>query len=165
MNLNIIKIIIFGLLMFGCVSLGIAQQESATLLNSQDLELFQEIKTKHALGDAQAYQVLGMAYLKQGFSEKASFCFEKAVQLDQKLYLSWYHLGLIHMDNPEPYFTKAIETNPDFALSYYWLAMYLKQCDRNAEAASYFRKYLETVDRGNLQEHGRIEVAEKELEF
>ena len=117
MNLNIKIFIILGLLMAKCVSLSAAEKDDSAGWNSQDSELFQEIKTKHKLDDAQTYQVLGMAYLEQDFWEKASFCFERAVQLNSRLYLCWYHLGLIHMDNPEQYFKKAIEINSKFALS------------------------------------------------
>jgi len=126
--------------------------------------LFQEIKTKHKLDDAQTYEVLGMAFLKQDFGEKAIICFERAVQLNPTLYLSWYYLGLINIDNPERFFNKAIEANPKFALSYYWLAIYYQQNNKQFESVKFFEKYLQVVDKNDPQEKQRIKVAEEAVE-
>ena len=129
--------------------------------NKQDSQLFEEVKKEHSLDDASAYQVLGLTFLKQEFLDKASICFERAVQIDQRLFLSWYHLGLINMDSPEAYFKKAIEANPKFPLSYYWLAMYYQQNGKQPESVRFFEKYLQVVDKSDPQEKQRIKVAEE----
>ena len=129
----------------------------------QDMQLFEDTKKEHNMDDAETYQVLGVAFLQQRYTDKATICFERAVQLDSELYFSWYHLGLLNMDAPESYFKKAIEIDPGFYLSYYWLASYYKQSDKKQEAQRYFKLYLETVDRNDSEEQGRIKVAEDAL--
>lgn len=154
-------LIILMALQFIMVDTGLCEGQNA--LNNQDMQLFEELKTDHNLDDAQTYQLMGMAFLKNDFFEKASACFEKAVELNNNLYLSWYHLGLINMDNPELYFKKAIDANPQFPLSHYWLGMYYKHNERKPETIECFKKYLEVVDRNDSNEEARIVVAEQEI--
>lgn len=135
-------------------------QNSFAEWDSQDIQLFEDTKKEHNMGDAETYQLLGSAFLLNHYIDKATICFKRAVRLDPKLYFSWYNLGLLNMDNPERYFKKAIEIDPRFYLSYYWLASYYKNCDKKQEARKYFKLYLETVDKDEPEEQGRIKVAE-----
>jgi len=148
------------LIVVQCMSLYAEEGIISVNWDKQDSQLFEELKKEHKLEDAQAYELLGRAYLHQDFWEKASICFERAAQLNPKLYLSWYNLGLINIDNPELFFKKAIEANPKFAPPYYWLAMYYKQCGKEVESIEYFDRYLKVVDRNDPQEKSRIKVAE-----
>lgn len=133
-------------------------------LNDQDMRLFEEIKQEHGLEKAQAYQLLGRAFLNNGFTEKASTCFKRAVELDESLFLSWYHLGIMNMDNPEYYFKKAIEANSEFPTSYYWLGMHYERCSKKTESMECFKKYLELVNRDDPMEEDRIKTAGKIVE-
>jgi tetratricopeptide (TPR) repeat protein len=156
MRCILISILVFGL----CINVYAENNNWDTI----DNRLFIELKAQYKLTDAQTYELIGRTHLQEDRWERAEVYFKKAVKLNSGLYISWYHLGLIHLDNPEIYFRKAIEANPDFALPYYWLAMCLKQYDKKTEAITYFKKYLKTVDKSDPQEHERIKVAESEIE-
>jgi tetratricopeptide (TPR) repeat protein len=156
----LISMLVFGL----CINVYAEEKNEAANWDTIDNRLFIELKAQHKLTDAQTYELMGRTHLQEDRWERAEVYFKKAVKLDAGLYFSWYHIGLIHADNPKQYFSKAIEANPNFALPYYWLGMYYKQCDKKTEAVTYFKKYLERVDRDDPQEHGRIKVAENEIE-
>jgi len=126
-----------------------------------EYRLFKELKEQGGKSDAEIHQAIGYALLKTDNQwQRATLHFKKALALDPTLYFSWYNLGLINMDNPDFFFRKAIETNPKFSPSYYWLAMYYKQCGKEVESIEYFDRYLKVVDRNDPQEKGRIKVAE-----
>jgi len=72
----------------------------------------------------------------------------------------WLDLGLHNMENPEPFFKKAIEVCSGCALPYYWLARYYGNSGREAEAVDMFKTYLIVVDRDDPQETARIKAAE-----
>jgi len=78
----------------------------------------------------------------------------------QMLCQYWFDLGLHNMENPEPFFEKAIEVCPDCALPYYWLARYYGNSEKETEAVDMFKTYLKVVDRDDPQETARIEAAE-----
>lgn len=124
-----------------------------------EFRLFQDLKAEYKLTDAQTYELLGRTYLHQDKWEKAVIFFDKAVQLNPKLYLSWYNLGLINMDNSEFFFKKAIEANSKFAPSYYWLALYYHKHGRAAESVEHFEGYLKVVDKNEPIEKDRIKAA------
>ncbi len=131
--------------------------------NSQDRldqRLFRELKAEHKLTDAQTYELLGLTYFKLDNSARASLYFKKAVALNSALYLSWYRLGLLHMDNPEHFFKKTIRANPKFAPSHYWLGTWYLNQNRNNEAKAQFDQYLNQVDRNDPIEQSRIKEAE-----
>jgi len=156
----IMSLVIILLLLMGGTELYAEQK----VLNDQDMRLFEEIKQEHGLEKAQAYQLLGRAFLNNGFTEKASTCFKKAVELDEGLFLSWYHLGLTNMDNPEYYFKKAIEANSEFPISYYWLGMHYGHCERESESIECFKKYLKLASKNDPTEKGRIKTVERIVE-
>lgn len=155
----LISMLVFGL----CINVYAEDKNEAANWNAIDNRLFVELKAQHKLTDAQTYELIGRTHLQRDRWERAEIYFKKAVNSDPGLYISWYHLGLLNMDNPEGYFKKAIEINPEFPLSYYWLASYYKNRDKKKEARKYFSLYLETVDRNEPEEQGRIEVAEDEI--
>lgn len=78
----------------------------------------------------------------------------------QMLCQYWFDLGLHNMENPEPFFKKAIEVCSGCALPYYWLARYYGNSGRETEALVMFKKYLEVVDKNDPQETARIKAAE-----
>ncbi|MFC1667656.1 tetratricopeptide repeat protein [Candidatus Omnitrophota bacterium] len=147
------KIIIMLMVITG-LCLNIYAEESI------EQRLFKDLKKEYNLTDAQTYELLGRTYLHRDKWEEAVIFFDKAVQLDPELYLSWYNLGLLHMDNPELYLKKAIEANSKFAPSYYWLALYYSKGDRITESIEYFEEYLKVVDKNDPIEEARIKVAE-----
>lgn len=132
--------------------MGYAQGEQ----DNVDPTLFDQLKAEYHLTDAQTYELLGKVYLKQDKDAEAEEYFNKAVSLDTTLYLSWYNLGLISMDNPEQYFKNAIKANPEFSPPYYWLASYYCKHRKKKEAIEYFEKYLQVADKN---EKDRIEMA------
>jgi len=98
--------------------------------------------------------------------ERAVVHFKKAVELDSKLHMSWYNLGLIYIDSEEGYnyFKKATEANPKFAVPYYWMAYYRCRYREDKKAIPLFQKYLDVANKGDKEESGRIRVAKEALE-
>ncbi|MFN7181713.1 MAG: tetratricopeptide repeat protein [Planctomycetota bacterium] len=158
-------IILWLLLAIQCLPLYAQEKNLSANWSKQDSKLFEELKKEHKLDDAQTYQLMGLAFLHQDFWEKASLCLEKAVKLNPKLYISWYYLGLIHINTEEGfnYFKKATEANPDFSPPYYWMAYYKCRARQDKEAITLFQKYLE-VAKKDESETGRIKVAEEVLQ-
>lgn len=124
-----------------------------------DPTVFDQLKAEYHLTDAQTYELLGKAYLRQDKDAEAEEYFNKAVSLDPNLYQSWYNLGLLHMDNPERYFKNAIKADPQFSPPYYWLASYYCKSKRKKESIEYFEKFLQVVDENDPQQKDRIEMA------
>lgn len=128
--------------------------------------LYRELKAQHPdESEAGILQAVGYTILKSNNRwERAMIYFKKAVELDPKLYFSWYNLGLINIDTEEGYgyFEKTTEVNPNFPASYYWMAYYCCKKREDKKALSLFRKYLEIAD-GNKDEEGRIKIAEEVL--
>ncbi|MCX5695990.1 MAG: hypothetical protein NTW18_04975 [Candidatus Omnitrophica bacterium] len=114
--------------------------------------------------DAKLFQMMGLDYFSQKDLAQAQNFLTKAVKLDPKLYLSWYCLGLLNIDNPGgySYLVKAQETKPDFAPPYYWMAYYHCRLKENKKAISLFRKYIELA-KGNPKEEERLKAANEVL--
>lgn len=143
------------------VSFLYAEEQTASVdWNKIDNRLFRELKKEYSLSDAQTYELLGRTYLQQNEWKRGSIYFNKAVQLNPKLYLSWYNLGLINMDNPEFFFKKAIGANSAFAPAYYWLAYYYYNSGKMEGSELYFEKYLKVADKNDPQEQSRIKEAQ-----
>jgi len=115
--------------------------------------------------DAKVLQTMGVDYLNDRNLAKAMDCFNNAVRLNPKLYLSWYYLGLLNIgsENSYDYFKKAAEAKPDFPNSYYWMAY--GQCRKrdDQKAVQLFKKYIELA-KNNPEEAARVRAAEKALE-
>lgn len=107
-----------------------------------DERLFFSIKQEQRVDDAGAYEILGRTHFQENRYDRAAFYLKKAIDLNPKLYLSWFYLGLINMNKPEEYLKKSIEINPKFAPSYYWLASYYCRAGRLDESVKYFKKYI-----------------------
>jgi len=129
--------------------------------------VFSQLKAEYHLTDAQTYELLGKAYLRQNKDAEAEVYFKKAVNLDHTLYLSWYDLGLLHMGSPEYYFKEAIKANPKFPAVHYWLGSFYCKVKRTKESIECFGKFLQVVDTNDPQEKDRIKTAKcfiRELE-
>jgi len=124
-----------------------------------DQAVFSQLKAEYHLTDAQTFELLGKAYLRQDKDAEAEKYFNKAVSLDHTLYLSWYNLGLINMGSPESYFKESIKANPKFAAPLYWLGSFYCKRKMNKESIECFEKYLQVVDKNDSQEKDRIEMA------
>ena len=133
-------------------------------LDKVDSQLFNDIKRETRKDDAEIYQALGMFYLKQGNWDRSINNFKRATSLNPNLYLSWYNLGLLHLDTEEGYgyFKKAIEANSAYPPHYYWLAYSYCREKRDKEAIPIFEKYLE-VAKDDSNESGRYEYAREVL--
>ncbi len=124
---------------------------------------------KHAYpsaSEAEIEQAVGHALLGKGNQwEKATVHFKKAVELNPKLYNSWYSLGIIHCDTEEGYgyFEKAIQIKPDFPEPYYWMAYYRCRNKEDEKVIPLFKKYLE-IAKGHAEEADRIKVAKEVLQ-
>ena len=151
------SLIIVIVLQLSIVGTGLCADQK--VFDDQDMQLFEAVKQEQGLNNAQTYELLGRIYLNQEKWEKAVASFNEAVRLDPKLYLSWYNLGLLHMDNPELYFKKAIEADSKFAPSYYWLALYYYKQGRATESVEYFEGYLKVVNKNDAIEKDRIKAA------
>ena len=127
--------------------------------------LFKELKEQGGKSDAEIHQVIGYGLLKTDSPwERAAAHFKKAIELDPKLYQSWYNLGIIHMDTEEgdEYFKKSIEINPLYSPPYYWLAYSYCRSRKDKKAIPVFEKYLEVAE-GDPDEVDRVRVAKKVL--
>ncbi|MCX5706011.1 MAG: tetratricopeptide repeat protein [Candidatus Omnitrophica bacterium] len=122
-------------------------------------ELFEELQNRYSLSDSETYELLGRTYLEMDNVKMAEYCFQVAVQLNPSLYLSWYNLGLINMEDPVSYFKKAIKANPKFSPPYYWLGLYYCKSKDNSGSLRYFAQYLNIADKNDPQEKDRIEMA------
>jgi len=113
--------------------------------------------------DAKFFQTMGLGSFEEKNWAKAKSYLEKAVKLDRKLYLSWYCLGLLNIDNQEGYnyLKKSVEINPSFPLPYYWMAYYHCRAREDQKAISLFEKYIELA-KGNPGEENRL-IASKEV--
>lgn len=121
--------------------------------------LFIQLKEERKISDAETYELIGNVHLHENRGGRAVLNFSKAVALDPKRYMSWYNLGLLTMENPEQCFKKAIEANPSFAPSYYWLASYYCKGNKSHESIKYFDLYLKTAKKDDPAEEERIRCA------
>lgn len=115
--------------------------------------------------DAKFCQTLGLESFKLKDWGQAQFYLNKAVRLDRKLYLSWYCLGLLNIDNQQGYdcLKKAAELKPDFALPYYWMAYYHCRIREDQEAIPLFEKFIELA-KGNPHKEDRLIAAKEALQ-
>jgi tetratricopeptide (TPR) repeat protein len=123
-----------------------------------DEQMFFRLKKEQGVDDAGAYEMLGREYFQEGRYDRADFYLKKSLELNPKLYLSWFYLGLVHMDNPEACLLKAIEFNANFAPSYYWLASYYCKIGKANNAVQYFKKYINVAADEPLEKE-RVEMA------
>lgn len=113
--------------------------------------------------DAKLFQTIGLDSFKNRDWAQAQLYLNKAVKLDHKLYLSWYGLGLLNIDNQEGYnyLKKSVEIKPDFPLPYYWMACYHCRIREDQKAVPLFEKYIKLA-KGNPGEENRL-IAAKEV--
>lgn len=115
--------------------------------------------------DAKTCQRAGLNLFEQNYWDEAQVYFIKALNLEPKLYMSWYCLGIINIDKEKGYadLKKSAEIKPDFAPAYYWMAYYQCRNREDQKAIPLFKKYLE-VARDDLRETDRIEIAREVLQ-
>lgn len=114
--------------------------------------------------DAKLFQMMGLDYFSQKDFTQARIFLVKAVKLDPQLYLSWYSLGLLNINNREGYncLVKSLEAKSDFAAPYYWMAYYHCRIKENKKAIALFRKYI-GLAKGNPKEGERLKAANEVL--
>lgn len=141
----------------------IHKKEPNWLLN--DYELFSALKQQDASkSDAEIYQEIGLTNFEKNNTNRAKQYLKKAVELDPKLYWSWYNLGILYIDTKEGYnyFKKATEVEPKFPTPYYWMAYYHCRNKEDAKAVPLFKKYIELAE-GDSEEEGRLKFAKEVL--
>jgi tetratricopeptide (TPR) repeat protein len=116
--------------------------------NEVDYYLFDVLKDDYKQSDAEIYQAIGFVHIKRENWERAATYFKKAVTLNPKLYWSWYNLGLLNIDTEEGnnFLKKAIEADPGYSPSYYWLGYSYCKNKKDKEAIKVFRKYLDVAE-------------------
>jgi tetratricopeptide (TPR) repeat protein len=115
--------------------------------------------------EAKLFQRLGQGFFQQKDWEMAKIYFGKAVQSDSKLYMSWYYLGLLNIDNPSgyDYLNKSVAIKSDFPAPYYWMAYYNCRMKEDQKAIQLFKEYIETA-KGRPGEEDRLQAAKEALE-
>ncbi len=115
--------------------------------------------------DAKLFQTIGLDSFKEGNLAGAQLYLSKAVKSDDQLYLSWYYLGLLNINNQEgySYLKKSAEIEPDFPLPYYWMAYYHCRVKEDQKAIPLFRKYIELA-KGDPGEMNRLLAAREALQ-
>lgn len=101
---------------------------------------------------AKIYNLIGLAYLKQGVSVASAIgSFEQAMKLDPKNAESYFNLASAYAgDDHDPgkaafYFQKTIEVDPNYSKAYFGLGWFsLTQKDDPEQALKYFEKTIET---------------------
>lgn len=166
MNRKLIVVWIMGLLFLSLAVAGYPQDSSEQVdWDKLESRLYEKLKTEGGKSDAEIHQAIGYALLNSYNKwERATVHFKRAVELEPKMYFAWYCLGLINIDTEEGngYFRKAIEANPAFSPSYYWLAYTYCRQRKDKEAIPIWEKYIE-VAKNYVAESARLEVAKRVL--
>jgi tetratricopeptide (TPR) repeat protein len=115
--------------------------------------------------DAKFFQTLGVGIFNTGDWPLAEFYFKKAVKLDSKLYLSWYCLGVLNIENEEGYnyLKKSTAIKPDFPGSYYWMAYHWIRKGEDKKAISLLNQYLKLA-KDEIKERERMVTANEILQ-
>ena len=115
--------------------------------------------------DAAMFQEIGLAYFQQKDLRASSIFLSKAVQLNPKLYLSWYCLGLLNVNSPQgyDYLKKAAQEKPEFPNPYYWMAYYHCRLGEDRKAISLFKEYIKLA-KGKFGEEERVRAAKEVLQ-
>jgi len=122
-----------------------AQPSDSVDLDTVDAALIKRLQAQTGADKASLYQTLGFSYFRQENFDRAFLYFNAAVQVNPRLYWSWYYMGLLNPGDAETYFTKAIVANQDFAPAYYWLGRYYGKNGRTQEAIRSFEGYLKSA--------------------
>jgi tetratricopeptide (TPR) repeat protein len=137
-------------------SVNVVSNKPAVFTDSMEEELYSSIKEQgQGHSEAEIEQTMGVGLLDADNQwKRAEKHFKKAINLDPKLYWSWYNLGLIYIDSEVgmEYFRKAIETKPDYAPPYYWLAYNYARDGKFNEAFPTWEKYLKVAKSGSNKE-------------
>jgi len=141
-----------------------AEESESVDWDKIEAALYVQVKIDHPdKSDAEIHQVVGYALLKTDNQwERAVSHFRKAVELDPKLYFSWYNLGLMDPDTEEGRnsFRKCIEAKSDFPPAYYWLGYSLCRNRHDEKALPVLEEYLKIAE-DDPKEEGRYNFATK----
>ncbi len=117
------------------------------------IEAFQKaLETEKGAGaQARIYNLIGLAYMKQGVSVSSAIgSFEQAIKLDPQFAESYFNIASAYSENnldPQKavqYFRKTIEVDPKYTKAYFGLGWFtLMQEDNAAQAIDYFQKTLD----------------------
>ncbi|HEX3377114.1 MAG TPA: tetratricopeptide repeat protein [Candidatus Acidoferrales bacterium] len=133
-------------------------------------DLEEAITTEPSLAEAE--QSLGFLLLKKRNLDDAEIHFQKAVQLDSKDALNFYGLGLVEMaksgisDQPATAIKaleKAAELNPDFAETWYNLALIYSQKDETLQKALAASQHATSLAPGNSNYQLQMASIQNEL--
>ncbi len=122
-----------------------AASPDPTDLDTADALLIKRLQAQTGADKASLYQTLGFSYFRQENFDRAFLYFNAAVQVNPRLYWSWYYMGLLDPEDAETYFTKAIVANRDFAPAHYWLGRYYGKNGKIEEAIRSFEGYLKSA--------------------
>jgi len=145
-----------GLIVFA-VPLAVSSDDTAAL-DGADARFIKRQQAQTGADKASAYQTLGFSYFRQENFDRAFLYFNAAVQVNPRLYWSWYYMGLLHPEEAAEYFKKAIVANRDFAPAYYWLGRHYGKRGMFEEAIRAFEGYLEKAW-ADPNESGRMDEA------
>jgi len=138
-----LSVLVFSLILSCAYS---QEQNSAENIdwNEVDYYLFKSLSDEFNQSEAEIYQYMGLMHIEKKNWERSGTYFKKAVRLNPKLYLSWYNLGLLHIDTEEgnKYLKKAIDADPNFPTPYYWLGYVSCKHRKEKEAIKLFKQYL-----------------------
>ena len=98
--------------------------------------------------NAQAYELYGTYYLEQGDTAKAITSFNRAIEIDDNLFESYFSLALLYDLRSNPvaidYYRNAIRVNPNNLYTHYRLALYLQEkSGKIDEAMTIYNEILE----------------------
>jgi|GEM_PF-2873548 len=106
---------------------------------------------KGAAAQSRIYNLIGLAYMKQGVSVSSAIgSFEQAIKLDPKYAEAYFNIASAYSEkNANPlkaveYFKKTIEVDPRYTKAYFGLGWFtLMQEDNPGQAIEYFQKTLD----------------------
>ena len=122
-----------------------AQSPFPAALDTADARFIKRLQAQTGADKASLYQTLGFSYFRQENFDRAFLYFNAAVQVNPRLYWSWYYMGLLDPEDAETYFKKAIVANQEFAPAYYWLGRHYGKRGMFREAIRAFERYLKNA--------------------
>ena len=122
-----------------------AQSSDPAALDVADARLIKRLEAQTGADKASLYQTLGFSYFRQENFDRAFLYFNAAVQVNPRLYWSWYYMGLLDPEDAETCFKKAIVANRDFAPAHYWLGRHYGKRGMFEEAIRAFEGYLKSA--------------------
>jgi len=139
-----------------------AQIFDASDADVADARLIKKLQAQTGADKASLFQTLGFSYFRRENFDRAFLYFNAAVGINPRLHWSWYYMGLLHPEEAEKYFKKAIVANREFAPAHYWLGRHYGKRGALEEAIRAFETYLE-VSWADPNERARMDEARELL--